>query len=91
MSKPKKTAKLKSGPQKTWKKGDMCTVTVGDEGNIAFRIREPPSRAYPESAYLERVDGQDGSRGHGRVSLHNLSPMELDELRLVTTATRRRR
>jgi hypothetical protein len=70
-----------------WKRGDLCTVA--GEGDIAFRVREAPSRRYRNSAYLERVDGLDGALGHGREGLGNLVRLHLADLMLVTVAKRR--
>lgn len=72
---------------KPWKKGELCTVA--GEGDIAFRVREAPSRRYPGSVYLERVDGQDGELGHGREGVGNLKRLRLADLVLVTVAKRR--
>ncbi len=66
------------------RRGDLCTVD--GEGDTAFVVREAGRR----SCYLARVDGQDGSLGHGRENHAKLHPLVLADIELVTTARRRR-
>jgi hypothetical protein len=68
-----------------WRKGDLCRVL--GEGDVVFRVREARGGDRP-SAYLERVDGRDGSSGHGRESAGKLTRVTRAEARRIAAGLR---